>query len=179
MIEHCILTAGTSFDKPTPMTDPANSTTNAKTSIADAFRGPSSGASPRKIKGLRIPVDSRKPLSVLKIEPMGWAAYWGLLFPNATVIQLGGKLNVVLRIYPAFVQIEKRKWTHKSALFGRFAITIPVFDEIGDEAKHQIRIRSELAFLYPFVPMHVEVAIDDEVVFGQGKFDILARSASE
>jgi hypothetical protein len=143
---------------------------NGKTSIADAFRGPSADAAPRSTKALRIPVDAGKPTSALIIQPTGWSAVIGLLFPNATVVQLGGKMNVLLRIYPAYVQIGKRKWTNKSAMFGRFTVSIPVFDEIGDEEKYQIRIRSALAFFYPFVPMHVEVAVDDEVVFAQGKF---------
>jgi len=144
--------------------------------MADAFRGPSADATPRKIKGLRIPIHDEKELRVVKIEPTGLAVFTGLLFPNATVIQLEGKLNVRLRIYPSFVQIERRKWFNTSSLIGRFSISIPVFDEIGDTEKHFIHIRSTLAFLYPFVPMHVEVAVDNEVVFGQGKFEMAAGS---
>lgn len=138
--------------------------------MADAFRGPSAEASARKTKGLRIPIHDGKPVSVLQIQPTGWAAFTGLLFPNATVIELGGKLNVTLRIYPSFVQIERRKWFNTSSLIGRFFISIPVYDEIGDDEKHYLHIRSALSFLYPFVPMHVQVSLDDEVVFGQGKF---------
>ena len=142
-----------------------------ETTINDAFRSPSEQASPKKTEGLRIPINEEKPLRVIRIRETGWAAVWGWFFPNATVIQLSGKMDVTLRIFPTHVQIEKRRWFVGSGLFGRFRISIPVYDEIGDTAKHQIQVQSRLAFLYPFVPMHVEVAVDDEVVFGQGKFE--------
>lgn len=148
-----------------------NSMAGNETTIADAFRGPSDEASLKKSEGLRIPINTEKPLRVTQIREKGWAAVWGLLFPNATVIELSGRMNVKLRIFPTHVAIEKRRWFVGSGFFGRFRITIPVYDEFGDSAKHQIRVQSKLAFLYPFVPMHVEVAVDDEVVFGQGKFE--------
>lgn len=58
-----------------------------------------------------------------------------------------------------------------TSVLARFTISIPVYDEIGDTPVHMIEIRSAIAFLYPFVPMHVQVAVDDEVVFVQGKFE--------
>ena len=79
---------------------------------------------------------------------------------------------MTLTVYPTHVQIEKRRWLSKSGIFARYHISIPVYDEIGDTAVHQLHARSELAFLYPFVPMHVEIMIDEEAVFGQGKFEL-------
>ena len=52
----------------------------------------------------------------------------------------------------------------------RVSHRIPLFDEIDDQPVHQIVVDSALAFLYPFEPMHVQIAIDEEVVFRQGKF---------
>ena len=151
--------------------DISNSATNSESAISEAFRSPSSETCAAKNDGLRLSIHDDRPLTVTQIRPTGWAAFWGWFFPNATVVELSGRLNVALRIFPSHVQIEKRRWFSSSSVLARFDISIPVYDEIGDAAKHQLRVRSALAFLYPFVPMHVEVSLDDDVVFSQGKFE--------
>lgn len=165
----CILTAGTYFDKSTRAADISNSTANNDSSVAEAFRSPAAGTVPKKVEGLRLRIREHEPLRVNQIRPVGWAAVWGWFFPNATVVELSGKLDLTLHIYPSHVQIAGRRW-FTSGFPARLRTSIPVYDEIGDDRKHLVHVRCVLAFLYPFVPMHVEVRLDDETVFGQGKF---------
>ena len=155
------------FYKATKLSDLAK--TNAPTCVSEAFRSPASFTT-AKDDGIRLSIDSSKDLFVRNLQPTGWGAVWSWLFPSATVVELSGRLNVTLKVFPSHVQIRKRRWFSKSSVLARFEIAIPVFEEIGDEPSHQIIVRSALAFLYPFVPMHVEVAVNDQVVFAQGKF---------
>ncbi len=80
-------------------------------------------------------------------------------------------MNVTLKVYPTHVQIEKRRWFSGKGVLARYSVSIPVYDEIGDVPVFTMQIRSALAFLYPFVPMHVEVTLDDEAIFAQGRFE--------
>jgi hypothetical protein len=166
------LTANATFHKATKLTEFAKTETN--TSISDAFRTPSSQTT-TKDDGLRMRVRRDQPLVVKQIQPKGWAAVVGWLFPNATVVEFSGKFEVTLHIYPSHIQVQKRRWFSKSSVLARFEISIPVFDEIGDTPTHVILVKSALAFLYPFVPMHVQVSVDNVPLFAQGKFDESAR----
>lgn len=154
------------------MTEIANSNANEATSVADAFRSPPAGVAVQESDGLRMSLRHDLALSVQQVRPFGWAAFWGIFFPSATVIELSGKFNVILHIYPTHVQIEKRRWYSKMGVLARYSISIPVYDEIGDHPVHQLTIQSVLAFLYPFVPMHIQVTLDEDVAFGQGKFEL-------
>ncbi len=167
-----ILTAPSKFGKATKVTEIANSSLNDDTSVADAFRSPPPGAAAKVSDGLRVSLHADQPLLVQQIAPRGWAAFWAIVFPAPTVVELSGKFSATLHIYPTHVQIEKRRWLSKMGVFARYSISIPVYEEIGDAPKHQLHITSALAFLYPFVPMHVQVTLDDEAIFGQGKFEV-------
>jgi hypothetical protein len=167
-----ILTAPSKFGKATKVTEIANSSLNDESSVADAFRSPPPNAAAKVPDGLRVSLHADQPLLVRQIEPKGWAAFWAVFFPAPTVVELSGKFNATLYIYPTHVQIEKRRWLSKMGIFARYTISIPIYDEIGDAPKHQLHLQSALAFLYPFVPMHVQVTLDDEVAFGQGKFEV-------
>ena len=147
-------------------------TTIDNDSVAAAFRSPPAEATSTKSDGLRLRIYRDQDLAAQSISPVGWAAFWGVFFPSATVVELSGKLNETLHIYPTHVQIEKRKWFSGKGVLARYRISIPVYDEIGDSPVHHLHIQSALAFLYPFVPMHVCVMLDDEVVFGLGRFEI-------
>ena len=165
-----ILARSVSFDKSNEMTNKPDYTAESETTIADAFRSPAGSDLARQNDGVRLRIDQEQALRVRHITAQGFAAVWGLLFPNATVVELSGKVNLRLRIYSTHVQIENRRWFSSSSVLARFRIEIPLFDEIGDQATHMIVVESALAFLYPFVPMHVQVSFDDEIVFRQGKF---------
>jgi len=166
--EH-ILTAAANFYKATNVTDSAKTNAN-EASVADAFRSPPPEVAAKKADGLRLRVHEDQ-LQIRKIRPVGWAAFWGFFFPNATVLELSGMLNVTLSVFPTHVQIEKRRWRASSVVLPNYSVSIPLYDEVGDFPIHQLHINSSLAFLYPFVPMHVEVMLDDKLAFGQGKFD--------
>ena len=153
------------------MTEFAKTRTGSDVSIADAFRSPAPGASAGKSDGLRLRIHRDRPLLVQKVRPVGWAAFWAVFFPNATVVELSGKISVTLYVYPTHVQVHKQRWSSKISFMARYHIAIPIYDEIGDLPTHQLNVRSALAFLYPFVPMHVQIALDDEVAFSQGKYD--------
>lgn len=152
------------------MIDSSDYTAESETTIADAFRSPARSDQTPQNNGLRRRINAQEALVVRRLMPRGFAALWGLIFPNATVVQLSGKVNLTLRVYPSHVQIENRRWFSSTSVLARFHIEIPLFDEIGDQPVHQIVVDSALAFLYPFEPMHVQIAIDEEVVFRQGKF---------
>jgi len=160
------------------MSNTSNFSSETETTISSAFRSPPADALPQKSESLRLRVEHDTPLSVKQIRPSGMSAVWGLIFPNATVLELSGRIELKMLIYPSHVQIEKRRWTSSTNLLARFSISIPIYDEIGDQPVHQLVIHSALAFLYPFVPMHVQVALDDEVVFSQGKYDARKRATS-
>lgn len=147
--------------------------TNSRTheaSVADAFRSPAAGKTSEPSEGLRLRVHDL-PIAVQQVKPTGWAKVWAIAFPDATIVQISGRINVTLKIYPTNVHIDDRRWDSPTSVLARYNVTIPVYDEVGDSVVHQLRVRSSLAFLYPFVPMHVQVAIDDEVIFGQGKYE--------
>ena len=151
------------------MTEFAKTSTD-EASVTDAFRSPPPAAVPKDSDGvLRLRIYPQESLQVQSIPPSGWAAFWSIFIPGATVVQISGRINVTLRVYPLHVQIENRRWHGDLGMFG-YSVSIPVFDEIGDDKIFTFHARSKMAFLYPFVPMHVEVAIDNEVIFGQGKF---------
>lgn len=142
-----------------------------QTTVSEAFRSPSSSAALEKNDGLRLAISEGTPIRVERVRQMGWADFIvSLLIPAPTTIQLSGMLNVRLRICPSHVEIDKRKWKPPKPVLARYRLSIPVYDEIGDVPKHLIHVQSRLAFLYPFVPMHIEVSVDDDVVYGQGKF---------
>lgn len=159
------------FYKATIVNELAKNSTDGA-SIAEAFRSPPPGATAKEKDGLRLRVHPDQTLTARRIRETGWAAFWAIFFPNATVVELSGRINVTLKIYPTHVQIEKRRWFSSTGMLARYSISIPVYDEVGDVAVHQLHARSELAFLYPFVPMHIEIALDEEAVFGQGKFHL-------
>ena len=152
------------------MTNNPDYTTESETTISDAFRSPAGSTLARQNNGVRLRIDVEQPLRVRQIRSEGFAAIWGLLFPNATVVELSGKVNLLLRIYSTHVSIESRRWFSSSSVLARFRIEIPLFAEIGDQPAHTIVVESALAFLYPLVPMHVQITFDDEVIFRQGKF---------
>lgn len=156
-----------------------NFTSPTETTISEAFRSPAADAMPQKIDGLRLRVNHDEPLRIKQIRPRGMAAVWGLVFPNATILELSGRVNVTMRIYPSHLAIEKRRWVSSTSVLARFSISIPVYDEIGDRPVHQLVVQSALAFLYPFVPMHVQLALDDEVVFRQGKYAASVYASGE
>ncbi len=154
------------------MDDPLNSPLETESSISEAFRGPAADAVPKRIDGLRLKVRPDEPVRARLIRPTGFKRIWGFLFPNAVEVELSGKFSVTLKIYPSHVQIDKRRWLSKTSVFARFKVAIPVYAEIGDEPAHELVVRGVLAFFYPFVPIHAQVQVDDEIVFAQGKFKI-------
>jgi len=149
------LTATAEFHKATNVTEFAKTPTDEE-SVADAFRSPTPGSAATN----------------RRIDSTGWAAYWAFIFPDATVVEISGRFNTTLKIYPTHVQADERRWFSKASVIARYNVAIPVYDEIGDTVIHQLHVKSELAFLYPFVKMHAEVSVDDEVIFRQGKFEI-------
>ncbi len=167
-----ILTARANFDKAKNVEEMTESEANNDTSVADAFRSPPASVTKEKLDGLRISIQRDQPLRVNQIRPRGWTAFWAVFFPSATVLELSGRFHTVLSIYPTHVQLETRRWPSKMGFLPNYEVSIPVYDEIGDSPTHHLHVQSALAFLYPFVPMHVQVTLDEGVAFGQGKFEI-------
>ena len=152
------------------MTDSAK-TSSEETSVADAFRSPSPEGASKPTDGIRLKIHPDLPIVARKIQPRGWSAFWRYVFPDATVVEISRRFNVTLKIYPTNVHIGERRWISPLSVIPRYHVTIPVYDEFGDSVVHKIHIKSQLAFLYPFVPMHIKVTVDDVEVFGQGKHE--------
>lgn len=88
-----------------------------------------------------------------------------------------GRFNLSLQITPMQVCIGQHRWTSPGGKFGRGSFHIPIFDELGDGeldgAKTEpidLHIRCTLPFLHPFVPLHIEISLDKEIVYTRGKF---------
>ena len=138
-------------------------------SIDQAFRAPVSVA--RSVnETFRKQISAE---SVLIIEPVvreGWFHRLARIFLSKRTLRLRGLFEADIVVRPGWFSFDDWRCNSSARWWPANDCTLAILSLHGDQATHLLRIRSKLPFLHPFVPIHLEIQLDGEVVYAEGKY---------
>lgn len=145
-------------------------------SVEDAFRTPVTAPAKEIENSIRKQVESGRPLEIELSRQNGFTQWMEWFFFSRRLLKISGLFDVVLEVSPSGLKVDG-KVLKSSPSWGPHAdTTISVLDLMGNHPMHLLRVRTALPFLHPFVSLHLEVRLDGEVLYAEGKF---AQVASE
>ncbi len=141
-------------------------------SVEDAFRTPAAEPAREIENSIRKQIDTGRDLKVELLRQNGFTQWTEWLILSRRVLKISGRFDAILVVAPSGIKIDGASSVIKSTArwIPEDDTMIAVLDLMGDHPVHFLRIRTRLPFLHPFVSLHLEVQLDGEVVFAEGKF---------
>ncbi len=118
---------------------------------------------------IRTTMNPAEPVIVENESTSRWGNFFRVLTSESRLV-FSGRFALVMQVTPIRVRVYQNQWSSVTGKFGRGVFRLPIYDEISRNESVELKVRCWLPFLHPFVPMHIEVSVDGEVVFAQGRF---------